>query len=42
MQMIRALTNDDLPAVLALNNAHAVEVNAPGPRPRLRTRHAPQ
>lgn len=26
--MIRALTNDDLPAVLALNNAHAVEVNA--------------
>jgi predicted GNAT superfamily acetyltransferase len=26
--MIRALTSDDLPAVLALNNAHAQEVNA--------------
>jgi predicted GNAT superfamily acetyltransferase len=26
--MIRPLTRDDLPAVLALNNAHAVEVNA--------------
>jgi uncharacterized protein len=26
--MIRAVTRDDLPAVLALNNAHAVEVNA--------------
>jgi predicted GNAT superfamily acetyltransferase len=26
--MIRALTKDDLPAVLALNNAHAAEVNA--------------
>jgi uncharacterized protein len=26
--MIRALTRDDLPAVLALNNAHAAEVNA--------------
>jgi predicted GNAT superfamily acetyltransferase len=26
--MIRAITRDDLPAVLALNNAHAMEVNA--------------
>src|SRR5262249_58604048 len=26
--MIRDITSDDLPAVLALNNAHAVEVNA--------------
>src|ERR1700742_4367328 len=26
--MIRAVTHDDLPAVLALNNAHAAEVNA--------------
>lgn len=26
--MIRAFTRDDLPAVLALNNAHAAEVNA--------------
>ena len=26
--MIRALVNDDLPVVLALNNAHAAEVNA--------------
>ena len=26
--MIRAVTGDDLPALLALNNAHAVEVNA--------------
>jgi uncharacterized protein len=26
--MIRAITSDDLPALLALNNAHAVEVNA--------------
>jgi predicted GNAT superfamily acetyltransferase len=26
--MIRVLTSDDLPAVLALNNAHAMEVNA--------------
>lgn len=26
--MIRTLTSDDLPAVLALNNAHAIEVNA--------------
>jgi predicted GNAT superfamily acetyltransferase len=26
--MIRALTRDDLPLVLTLNNAHAVEVNA--------------
>jgi predicted GNAT superfamily acetyltransferase len=26
--MIRAVTIDDLPAVLALNNAHAAEVNA--------------
>jgi len=26
--MIRAITSDDLPAVLALNNAHAKEVNA--------------
>jgi predicted GNAT superfamily acetyltransferase len=28
--MIRPITRDDLPAVLALNNAHAVEVNALG------------
>jgi predicted GNAT superfamily acetyltransferase len=28
--MIRPLTRDDLPWVLALNNAHAVEVNALG------------
>jgi predicted GNAT superfamily acetyltransferase len=26
--MIRAITGDDLPALLALNNAHAMEVNA--------------
>ena len=26
--MIRSITGDDLPAMLALNNAHAVEVNA--------------
>jgi len=26
--MIRAVTGDDLPTLLALNNAHAVEVNA--------------
>ena len=26
--MIRAFTRDDLPAILALNNAHAAEVNA--------------
>jgi len=26
--MIRAVTSDDLPAVLALNNSHAMEVNA--------------
>ena len=26
--MIRAVTHGDLPAILALNNAHAVEVNA--------------
>ena len=26
--MIRDITSDDLPTVLALNNAHAMEVNA--------------